>query len=150
MHSASRGVALAAFFFAVLLPAQSKPAPPQSVFDEQAASQMLLQLSEALQGHSQKQFLALFNLDKMKDGEIFKQQISSFYSQTESIRVHMNLGEITIEGENVTVSVDAEMEAEPRNGGPIARQNEIITFTVANDGGWKFIDVQPRSFFSLP
>ena len=78
MHSASRGVALAAFFFAVLLPAQSKPAPPQSVFDEQAASQMLLQLSEALQGHSQKQFLALFDLERMKDGEIFKQQISSF------------------------------------------------------------------------
>jgi hypothetical protein len=150
MHSASRGVVVAALFFAVLSPAQSKQAPPQTVFDEQAASQMLLQLSEALQGHSQKQFLALFDLEKMKDGAIFKQQISSFYSQTESIRVHMNLGEITAEDGNVTVSVDAEMEAEPRNGDPIARQNEIITFTVANSGGWKFIDVQPRSFFSLP
>jgi hypothetical protein len=150
MRSHLIAIVLAAFFFAVLLPAQSKPAPLQSVFDEKAASQMLLQLSEALQGHSQKQFLTLFDLERMKDGALFKQQISSFYLQTESIRVHMNLGEITVEGENVTVSVDAEMEAEPRNGGPIARQNEIITFTVANAGGWKFIDVQPRSFFSLP
>jgi hypothetical protein len=86
----------------------------------------------------------------MKDGAIFKQQISSFYAQTESIRVHMNLGEITTEGESTTVSVDAEIEAEPRNGGPVAHQNETITFTVVNSGGWKFADVQPRSFFSLP
>jgi hypothetical protein len=150
MRRARWGMVLAAFFFAVLLPAQAKKEPPPAVFDEQAASQMLLQLSEALQGHSQKQFLALFDLEKMNDGAIFKQQISSFYAQTESIRVHLNLGEITTEGENTTVTVDAEMEAEPRNGGPIARQNEIITFTVANAGGRKFIDVQPRSFFSLP
>lgn len=150
MRSLRAPLALAVLFFAVLSPAQSKQPPSQTVFDEKAASQMLLQLSEALQGHSQKQFLALFDLERMKDGALFKQQISSFYSQTESIRVHMNLGEITVEGGNVTVSVDAEMEAEPRNGGPIARQNEIITFTVANAGGWKFIDVQPRSFFSLP
>jgi hypothetical protein len=160
MSRARAGLELAVLFFAVLLPAQSFPAqsfsvqnqqaPPQSAFDEKLASQMLLQLSEALQGHSQKQFLALFDLEKMKDGALFQQQISSFYSQTESIRVHMNLGEITDEGGSVTVSVNAEMEAEPRNGGPIARQNEMITFTVANAGGWKFVDVQPRSFFSLP
>ena len=155
MSSSRAAIALAGLFFAVLLPAQSFPAqnqqaPPQSAFDEKAASQMLLQLSEALQDHSENPFLALFDLEKMKDGALFKQQISSFYSQTESIRVHMNLGEITDEGGSVTVSVDAEMEAEPRNGGPIARQNEMITFTVANSGGWKFVDVQPRSFFSLP
>jgi hypothetical protein len=145
-------VLLAMVFLGMLLHAQSpeQKAPPQRVFDEQAASRMLLQLSEALQGHSQKQFLALFDLDKMKDGAIFKQQISSFYAQTESIRVHMNLGEIANEGESTTVSVDAEIEAEPRNGGPVAHQNETITFTVVNSGGWKFADVQPRSFFSLP
>src|SRR6202035_5896520 len=102
MSRARAGLALAVLFFAVVLPAQSlcarsfpaqslpaqnQQSPSQSAFDEKAASQMLLQLSEALQGHSQKQFLALFDLDKMKDGALFKQQISSFYSQTESIRV---------------------------------------------------------------
>jgi hypothetical protein len=152
VFSFSSPVLLAMVFLGMLLHAQSPghKAPPQNIFDEQAASRMFLQMSEALQGHSQKQFLALFDLDKMKDGASFKQQISSFYTQTESIRVHMNLGEITTEGESTTVSVDAEMEAEPRNGGPVAHQNETITFTVINSGGWKFADVQPRSFFSLP
>jgi acyl-CoA synthetase (AMP-forming)/AMP-acid ligase II len=151
VYSFSSRILLAIVFLGVLLHAQSPgQKAPQNIFDEQAASRMFLQMSEALQGHSQKQFLALFDLDKMKDGASFKQQISSFYGQTESIRVHMNLGEITIEGESTTVSVDAEMEAEPRNGGPIAHQNETIIFTVVNGGGWKFTDVQPRSFFSLP
>ncbi len=87
----------------------------------------------------------------MKDGPIFKQQIASFFSQTESIRVHLNLVETSAEADKATIGVDAEMEVEPRNGAPVSRRNERLTFTAANIGGrWKLIDVQPRSFFSLP
>jgi hypothetical protein len=158
VHSFYKQIVVAVFLFAALLSAQSKipaqskkaPAPAPSAFDDQAASQMILQLSEALQGHSQKQFLALFDLDKMKNGALFKQQITSFYSQTDSIRVHMNLGEIATEDETTTFSINAEMEIEPSNGSAPEHQNEIVTFTVVNSGGWKFTDVQPRSFFSLP
>jgi hypothetical protein len=135
-----------------ILPAQT-PAqnqqPQQSVFDDRAASRLLLQLSEALQGHSQKQLLALFDLAKMKDGTLFRQQINSFFSQTESIRVHMNLIEVV--AKSATVTVDAEMEIEPRNGGPAVRRNDRLTFAVMNEGkNWKFSDLQPRLFFSLP
>lgn len=125
------------------------PAPP--AFDQQSASRLLLQLSESLQSHSQKQFFALFDFARMKDGPLFKQQASSFFAQTESIRVHLNLVETSADGEKANIAVDAEMEAEPRNGGPIARRNERLNFVVANAGNsWKFIDVQSRSFFSLP
>ena len=148
VHRFCTQFAVALFFFAALLPAQSKKAP--ATFDDRAASQLLLQLTEALQGHSQKQFLALFDLDKMKDGANFRQQMIAFYSHTESIRVHMTLGEITAEDEGTTLSVNAEMEIEPSNGGPAEHQNEVVTFTVVNSGGWKFVDVQPRSFFLLP
>ena len=86
----------------------------------------------------------------MKDGASFRQQMIAFYSHTEFIRVHMTLGEITAEDEGTTFSVNAEMEIEPRNGSPTEHQNEIVTFTVVSSGGWKFVDVQPRSFFSLP
>jgi hypothetical protein len=49
------------------------------------------------------------------------------------------------------MAVEAEMEAEPSNGGPVARRNERLNFVAANSGGsWKFVDLQPRSFFSLP
>ncbi len=133
--------------------AQAAPpqAPAENAFTDHTASVLLRQLSESLQGHSQKQFLALFDLSRMKDGPIFKQQIASFFSQTESIRVHLNLVETSAEADKATIGVDAEMEVEPRNGAPVSRRNERLTFTAANIGGrWKLIDVQPRSFFSLP
>lgn len=137
-----------------LAPAQTAPPkqpPPQSAFDAQTASSLLRQLSEALQGQSQKKFLALFDLPRMKDSALFKQQIASFFSQTISIRVHLNLGETGVEGDRSTIAVEAQMEAEPGNGGPTARRNDRLNFTLANAGGtWKFVELQPRSFFSLP
>ena len=129
---------------------QQKP-PAENVFTDQDASALLRQLSEALEGHSQKKLLALFDLSQMKDSALFKQQINLFFSQAESIRVHLNLIETNAENERPTFAVDAEMEVEPTNGGPVVRQNERLTFTVARVGnGWKFIEAQPRSFFSLP
>jgi hypothetical protein len=136
-----------------ILPAHVAPQqqPNPDAFDTQTASRLLLQLSEALQGHSQKQFLALFDLAKMKEGPLFKQQINSFFAQTESIRVHLNLVDTSVEADKTTVAVDAEMEAQPSNGGAPARRNERLNFAVARVGdSWKFVDVQPRSFFSLP
>ena len=135
------------------LPGQTAPKQqptPTTSFDAQAASRLLLQLSEALQGHSQKQFFSLFDLDRMNDGALFRQQTTSFFAQTESIRVHLNLVDTSVDGGKASLSVDAEMEAEPRNGGAIERRNERLNFAVAWVGdGWKFIEVQPRSFFSL-
>jgi hypothetical protein len=128
----------------------SQNAPEQDGFDDRAGSRLLLQLSEALQGHSDKRFLAAFDLSKMNDGALFRQQIDSFFSQTEIIRVHMNLAETGVEGQRATVAVDAEMEAEPRNGGPTVRKTERLNFVVVKAGGWKFIEMQPRSFFALP
>ena len=130
-------------------PQQQQPGP--SVFDAQVASRMLLQLSEALQGHSQKQFLGLFDLDRMKEGSLFKQQINSFFGQTDSIRVHLNLMDTSRDGDKANVVVEAEMEAMPSNGGAPGRRNERLTFTVVPvRDKWKFVEVQPRSFFSLP
>ena len=131
--------------------AQPKQTPPQSAFDTQTASQLLRQLSEALQGQSQKKFLAIFDLPRMKDSALFRQQIASFFSQTIAIRIHLNLGETAVEGDRATLAVEAQMETEPASGGPIARRNDRLNFTVANAGGtWKFVELQPRSFFSLP
>ncbi|HMC30006.1 MAG TPA: hypothetical protein VKL99_04170 [Candidatus Angelobacter sp.] len=137
--------------FYVAQPQNAPQAPAENVFTDGTASVLLRQLSEALQGHSQKKLLALFDLPKMKDGQIFKQQINSFFSQTESIAVHLNLAETATDDDKATMSVNAEMEVQPSNGGPPLRRNERLTFTAARAGKvWKFIDIQPRSFFSLP
>src|SRR6476660_3187036 len=109
---------LVVFLCVTFLPPQTplqNSQPQQNVFDDRAASRMLLQLSEALQGHSQRQLLALFDLGKMKDGTLFRQQTNSLFSHTEYIRVHMTLIEVV--AESAAVTVDAEMEIEPRNGG---------------------------------
>lgn len=127
------------------------PQPPaQAAFTEKTASDLLLQLSEALQSHIEKKLLALFDLSQMKDGGIFRQQVNLLFTQTDSIRVHLNLVETAVKNERATLSVDAEMEVQPRNGNA-SRTNERLTLVVANAGGsWKFVDIQPRSFFSLP
>jgi hypothetical protein len=143
---------LVVLIFGITLRAQDKPQqqPSAAAFDAQAASHLLLQLSESLQGQSQKHFLELFDLSHMKDGALFRQQVSSFFSKTISIRVHMNLVETSVDGDKATLAVDAQMEAEPSEGGAITRRNERLNFAVARDGDkWKFIEVQPRTFFSL-
>jgi len=145
-------LALIALLVCPTLAAQTapQPQPTRSTFDAQAASRMLLQLSEALESHSQNRFLALFDLDTMKDGALFKQQINSFFGQADSIRVHLNLVDTSVEGDKASVAVDAEIEAQPRDGGAPTRRNERLNFAVARAGDrWKFVDVQPRSFFSL-
>jgi hypothetical protein len=146
-------VMLVALVCCAILPAQVAPQqqPTPNAFDAQTASHLLLDLSEALQGHSQKQFLALFDLDKMKEGTLFRQQINSFFAQTESIRVHLNLSETSVDGDKASIAVDAEMEAQPSNGGAPSRRKDQLNFAVAKAGTrWKFVDLQPRSFFSLP
>src|ERR1044071_5447145 len=101
----------------------------------QTTPRLLRELSEALQGQSQNKFLALFDLPRMKDSALFRQQIASLFSQTIAIRIHLNLGETAVEGDTATLAVEAQMEAEPSNGGPIARRNDRLNFTVANSGG---------------
>jgi len=144
-------LALIALLVCATLTAQTAPQQPlPATFDAQAASRMLLQLSEALQAHSQNQFLALFDLDTMKDGALFKQQVNSFFGQADSIRVHLNLVDTSVDGEKAGLAVDAEIEAQPRDGGAPTRRNEQLNFAVARSWNrWKFVDVQPRSFFSL-
>jgi hypothetical protein len=129
---------------------RSQAATP-AAFTEKTASDLLLRLSEALQGHSQKKMLALFDLPQMKGGGSFKEQINLFFAQTESIRVHLNLIETAVAGERPSFTVDAEMDAQPSNGGQAWRRNERLTLTAANvSGSWKLVEIQPRSFFSLP
>ena len=144
-------LALLLFAWAAAIHAQSAPQPPSDAFTDRAASTLLRQLSASLQGHSEKQFLALFDLTKMKSGPLFKQQIDSFFLQTESISVHMNLMETSTEVGGEAMAVEAEMEVQPSNGGAVWRRNERLVLTAVRSGkNWKLNDVRPRSFFYLP
>ena len=131
--------------------APQQPATAANDSSDQIASRVLQQLGEALRWHTQKKVSAVIDFPQMKGGMIFKEQVNNFLIQTESIRFYAKLVESAAEGDRVTMAVDAEMEGQPRNIGPPFRRSERVTFVAARNGGeWKFVDVQPRSFFSLP
>jgi hypothetical protein len=140
---------------AMLLAGYGSPASAQgqsepSSFNDRIAAQLLSQLKESLQGHSQKKLLASFDLTRMKGGALFKQQINSFFDQTGTIRVHFNLQQVsTEEGKGLAV-LDSEMEAEALEGNaPVLHKSMQLRLTVEpGASGWKITDVQPRSFFS--
>ena len=132
---------------------QNKPAsanPEPSAFTDRIAAQLLDQIAAGLVSHNQKKMLSIFDLAKMTDGPLFKQQITSFFSQTGAIRVHFNLLQVATEGAQGTVTVNVEMEALPLEGNDLPlRKNAQLRLVAENSGGgWKLTDVQPRTFFS--
>jgi hypothetical protein len=123
---------------------QSKSEEP--AFTDTDAAPLLDQLAEGLQSRIANKVLSVFDLSRMNDGEIFREQITAFFRQYDSIRVHFKLLEVNGKG----LLVDAELDATP-NGEfqPPEHKRMELRFTAAkSEGGWKFIDVQPRSFFS--
>jgi len=125
---------------------QAEPAS----FNDHAAAVLLGQIKESLQGHSQKKLLASFDLTRMKDGALFKQQINSFFDQTGTIRVHFNLQQASTEENKDVAVLDAEMEAEALDGNtPSLHKHVQLRLTAEpSASGWKITEVQPRSFFS--
>ncbi len=116
------------------------------VFTENTASKLLSQIAEGLQGHSSRKMLLVFDLTRMNSGPLFKEQITAFFNQYDSIRVHFKL----IEVKDNTVTVDAEMDATPLSDiHPPQHKSAQLRFTATRvQNGWKFIDLDPRNFFS--
>ncbi len=127
-------------------PAKSQSGEPSNAFTESAASKLLGQMAEGLQSHSEKKMLSAFDLSLMDGGPTFKEQVTALFNQYESIRVHFKLVEVK---ENVAV-VNAELDVTPADpANPSQHKNIQLRLTAAKTpAGWKFIDVQPRAFFS--
>lgn len=136
------------FICAHVLPAQT--APPQEVFSVADASKLLRLINDGLINGKAGKFLSAFDLARMTDGQLFKQQVTSFFSHTDSIRTHLNLTETAMDSDKGTATVEAELEADPRDGNtpPLHKQATLRFVAERTSAGWKFTDVQPRSFFS--
>ena len=139
-----------------LLCASSRPSParaqtPESSFTGATASSILDQIASALVAHNPGRMLATFDLNKMTDGPLFKQQTTLFFRETDVIRVHFNQIETSMEGGKGMVTVQAEIEAEPTDlRMPALHKRAQLRFVAEPSGrGWKFSDVQPRTFFSI-
>lgn len=130
------------------LPAQTSPA--QDVFAVGDASRLLHQMNDGLVNRRAGKFLSAFDLTRMPDGQLFKQQVMAFLSHTDSIRLHFNLTEAAMNGRKGAATAEAEMEADPRDGNtpPLHKQATLRFAAEHTPAGWRFTDVQPRSFFS--
>lgn len=126
--------------------ALSQDQEPANTFTEAAAAKLLGQMAEGLQGHSPKKLLSAFDLARMDGGATFKEQITAFFNQYETIRVHFKLVEV----KDGTAVVNAELDETPRDAiTPPEHKRIRLTFAAGNGPeGWKFIDVQPRAFFT--
>jgi hypothetical protein len=137
-----------------ILPAQNgantSPKPDENVFHERAATQLLNQIAEGLVSHNQREMMGTFDVAKMTDGALFRQQITAFFGQTGVIRVHFNLAQAAMEESKGVATVDMEMEADLRDDGrpPVRKQAQLRFVAEKSADGWKFTDVQPRTFFS--
>ncbi|HEY6270438.1 MAG TPA: hypothetical protein VIX19_00410 [Terriglobales bacterium] len=127
------------------------PTPPPEVFTTRDAAKLLEQIGSGLVEHNRQGTLAAFDLARMTDGQLFEQQITSFLAHTGIIRVHYNGIEAGMEEGNAVATVDFEMDAEPRdeNLPPVRKQARLHLVAEKTDAGWKLIDFEPRSFFSL-
>jgi hypothetical protein len=141
-------LAAAIAFFSLL--SAGRQTNEQSVFTVRDASRLVNQLADALEGHQLNKFLSAFDLTRMENGQLFKQQIASFFAHADSIDVHMNVTEAAMNGDKGTVTVETEIETGTRNDNvPPVRKRATLNFTAERaSSGWKFTDVQPRAFFS--
>jgi hypothetical protein len=130
--------------------AKASPTPAEDTFNDRAATQLLNQIAEALVSHNQRKMLEAFDIPKMTDGPLFRQQITSLFQQTGVIRVHFNLDQAAMEDGKGVATVDLEMEADLRDDTrpPVRKQARLRFVADKSVDGWKFSDVQPRTFFS--
>jgi hypothetical protein len=141
-----------------LLPQNSRsqakpPAPPakDSSFTLNTASQLLDQITNGLVAHNQSKMLGAFDLSKMPDGPLFRQQVTNLFAQTGNIRFHFNILEVSMDGSKGIVEVAVEMDVEVLREAvtPPLRKQAKLRFVAENGpAGWKFTEVQPRAFFS--
>ncbi len=137
------------------LPQTKQPPPPgkEDSFTYRAAAQLLDQVTAGLVAHNQGKMLGAFDLSKMPDGPLFRQQVNSLFAQTGNIRFHFNLLDVATDGSNGgkgAAEVAVEMDAEVREAitPPLRKQATLRFVAESTAGGWKFTDVQPRAFFS--
>ena len=154
MRRAAEIVYLLACWSLILAAQATQPAPAQASqpagFADHDAIQLLNQIRDGLDSRSQKKILSAFDLEKMSGAAVFKQQIAGFLAQSDLIRIHFNQLQTTIENGRGIATAQVEMEADPRDTNllPVYKQTQLHFVAENGPAGWKFTDIQPRSFFS--
>jgi len=121
-----------------------------TTFSESVAQDVLQQLRDGLEGHSQRLMLSAFDDNKMDGYLNFEDQIEAFFQHYDSFRVHYRIVQASTEGDKGVVLVDIEMESIPRSGNaqPVRKRDQMRFEMERGKKGWKIVDLRPRPFFS--
>jgi hypothetical protein len=120
------------------------------VFSTAVANNVLNDIRDGLEGHTQRLMLSAFDADKMDGYLEFEDQIQSFFNRYDSFRVYFRVVQSASEGPKGVVLVDFQLEEIPRSGtGTPGRKSGQIRFELERGRkGWKIVDFNPRNFFS--
>lgn len=121
-----------------------------TTFSDAVAQDVLQQLTDGLEGHSERLMLSAFDDNKMDGYLNFEDQIEAFFQRYDSFRVHFRIVQATTEGDKGVVLVDIEMEEIPRsaNAQPVRKHDQMRFEMERGKKGWKIVDLRPRQFFS--
>jgi hypothetical protein len=119
-------------------------------FSDAVAQDVIQQLTDGLEGHSERLMLSTFDDNKMDGYLNFEDQIEAFFQKYDSFRVHFRIDQATTEGDKGVVLVDIEMEEIPRsaNAQPVRKRDQMRFEMERGKKGWKIVDLRPRTFFS--
>ncbi len=121
-----------------------------SVFNAAEANNVLGELRDGLEGHSQRLMLSAFDSDKMDGYTQFEDQIEAFFQRYEAFTVHYRVANATQEGSKGVMLVDFQMEEIPRSGkgNPVRKSSQVRFELERGKKGWKIVDFRPRDIFS--
>ncbi len=132
-------------------PPKAAPEQPDAeTFSDAVAGEALNQVRDGLEAHSQTLMLAAFDREKMQGYRAFEDQITAYFERYEGFRVRYRILQTMLEGARGIALVEFEVEQTPRgDNSPPQRRSAQLRFELERAGkSWKFVEVQPRSFFS--
>jgi hypothetical protein len=120
------------------------------VFSTAVANNVLNDLRDGLEGHTQRLMLSAFDADKMDGYLQFEDQIEAFFNKYTSFSVYFRIAQSATDGPKGIVLVDIQLEEIPRVAtSPPIRKNGQMRFELERGKkGWKIVDFSPRNFFS--
>jgi hypothetical protein len=146
------GLVLALSIGGLTQQASTAPASPtqaeSTVFTVNDANEILSQFRESLAAHSQKKLFALLDADRMQAYHSFQDQMKSYFSRYETIRVNVHSIQASGENERGVITATFEVEITPRYGSAVRKQAQLRFQLERSDKGWLIVDINPRSFFS--
>jgi len=132
----------------VLATAILTPSDIRADNNDRAIRLLIRDASRALQAGNAPLFLSAFDRKKMPRFDQFEANIRALLAQ-KSVSTSVELGPLTVEGDQVSVSVDWLLQLSPRHEfGQIETRHEIVAIRLARmRGKWKLIALAPPELF---